>query len=164
VDVIAHTTPRTGAWDEALLSQISRTHAALTPTLALWKWLSCHDRTCAQDTVAASSIGQLRAWIDCGGAVLFGTDLGAIGPDPSEEYALMRAAGMNFRKLLASLTTVPAARFGDATARGQIACGFEADLVAFEGDPERDVGAMANVKYTIRSGKIIYRDSDQALS
>jgi imidazolonepropionase-like amidohydrolase len=147
VDVIAHTTPRTGAWDEALLSQISRTHAA-----------------CAQDTVAASSIGQLRAWIDCGGAVLFGTDLGAIGPDPSEEYALMRAAGMNFRKLLASLTTVPAARFGDATVRGQIAGGFEADLVAFEGDPERDVGAMANVKYTIRSGKIIYRDSDQALS
>ncbi len=164
VDVIAHTTPRAGAWDEALLSQIARTRAALTPTLALWKSFSRHDRLCAQDTVVAASVGQLRAWADCGGAVLFGTDLGAVGPDPSEEYALMAAAGMNFRELLASLTTVPAGRFGDATVLGQIAGGFEADLVAFEGDPESDVRAMADVKYTIRSGKIVYRGSDSALN
>jgi imidazolonepropionase-like amidohydrolase len=76
----------------------------------------------------------------------------------------MAAAGMNFRELLASLTTVPAARFGDATVLGQIAGGFGADLVAFEGDPESDVRAMADVKYTIRSGKIVYRSSDSALN
>jgi imidazolonepropionase-like amidohydrolase len=157
VNVIAHTTPRTGAWDEALLSEIRRTRAALTPTLALWKFFARHDRIRAQDEVVAISAGQLRAWVDCGGAVLFGTDLGAVDPDPSDEYALMAAAGMNFRELLASLTTVPAARFGDATVLGQIAAGFEADLVVFEGDPESDVRALADVKYTIRSGKIIYR-------
>jgi imidazolonepropionase-like amidohydrolase len=159
VDVIAHTTPRTGAWDEAILSEISATRAALTPTLALWKSFSRHDRICAQDEVVAISTGQLRAWVDCGGAVLFGTDLGAVDPDPRQEYVLMAAAGMNFRDMLASLTTVPAARFGDAAVLGQVAVGFEADLIAFEGDPESDVRAMADVKYTIRSGKIIYRDS-----
>ncbi|MGZ5042872.1 MAG: hypothetical protein ACXWBQ_19185 [Usitatibacter sp.] len=33
-------------------------------------------------------------WIAAGGTVLFGTDLGAVDPDPSEEYALMARLGM----------------------------------------------------------------------
>jgi imidazolonepropionase-like amidohydrolase len=100
-----------------------------------------------------TAVGQLRAWVSRGGAVLFGTDLGAVEYDPSEEYVLMAAAGMSFRDILASLTTAPAERFGGM---GRIAKGAAADLVVFQGDPSSDIRSLASVRYTIRSGKIVF--------
>ena len=153
VDVIGHTTPHSGPWDDKLLASIKR--AALTPTLKLWKsWLR-HDRASAQEQITEIAVGQLRAWVAAGGAVLFGTDLGAVDPDPSEEYALMAAAGMSFRQILASLTTAPGERFGRPV--GRITAGLDADLVVVEGDPALDIRALSRVRYTLRGGKILYR-------
>src|SRR5439155_9823153 len=86
VDVIAHTTPQSGPWDDKLLAAIKR--AALTPTLTLWKHYMRHDRLSTQEQMTQTAVGQLRAWIGAGGSVLFGTDLGAVEPDP----AAVRAA------------------------------------------------------------------------
>ena len=119
-----------------------------------------HDRLSAQEKVTNTEIGQLRAWIATGGTVLFGTDLGAVEYDPSEEYALMSEAGMTFRQILASLTTAPAERFGNANKLGRIAAGFQADLAIFHQDPAIDLRALSRVKYTLRAGKIIYRAAD----
>ena len=138
VDVIAHTTPRSGAW------QIDPRGAALTPTLMLWKFFLRHDRASVQEQMVSVAIEQLRTWIDKGGAVLFGTDLGAAEPDPSEEYALMAAAGMSFRDILASLTTTPATRFGGSA---RLAAGAPADIAVFDGDD------FAKVRYTIVDGR-----------
>ena len=33
----------------------------------------------------------------------------------------------------------------------------EADLVVLEGDPARDIAALARVRYTVRQGRIVYR-------
>jgi imidazolonepropionase-like amidohydrolase len=137
-DVIAHTTPRSGAW------QVDPRGAALTPTLMLWKFFLRHDRASVQERMVGVAVEQLRAWIAAGGAVLFGTDLGAAEPDPSEEYALMAAAGMGFRDILASLTTAPAARFGGSA---RLAAGAPADITVFEG---RD---FAKVRHTIIDGR-----------
>jgi len=153
VDVIAHTTPSSGAWDEELLSLSQR--ASLTPTLELWKHYFRHDRLSRQEQIVETAVGQLRAWIAAGGAVLFGNDLGAVEPDPAGEYALMAAAGMGFRQILASLTTTPAERLGGAT--GRIGAGLEADLTVVNGDPAKDVRALANVRYTLRAGKLAWR-------
>jgi imidazolonepropionase-like amidohydrolase len=146
VDVIAHTTPRSGAWDMA------PNGAALTPTLNLWKFFLRHDRASVQTQMVDAAVEQLRAWIGAGGTVLFGTDLGAVDADPSEEYALMAAAGMSFREILASLTTAPAARFGGS---GRIAAGHPADVVVFDRD-------LANVRYTLRGGEIVFRQESSA--
>jgi imidazolonepropionase-like amidohydrolase len=32
-----------------------------------------------------------------------------------------------------------------------------ADVVVLDGDPARDIGALAKVRYTLRDGRIIYR-------
>ncbi len=112
-DVVAHTTPRSGAWDEAILAAVQERRPCLTPTLWLWKYFLRHDRVSTQEHLVETAVGQLRTWIAAGGTVLFGTDLGAVDSDPSEEYALMAEAGMSFRQILASLTTTPAERFGD---------------------------------------------------
>ena len=101
----------------------------------MWKYFTRHDRASAQDSIVRNAIAQLRAWR---GKILFGTDLGAVDPDPSEEYALMAEAGMSFSEILASLTT------------GRVAAGQPADLAVWKDAP-------AAVKYTLRGGKIIYR-------
>jgi imidazolonepropionase-like amidohydrolase len=147
-DVIAHTTPHSGPWDHELLAAMRDGGVALTPTLSLWKWYARHDRRSAQDAIVATELAQLRAWLQRGGTVLFGTDLGAVDPDPREEYELMAQAGMSFAQILESLTTMPAERF--ATTTGRVAAGFEADLVVLGRD-------FADVQYTIRRGKIVFR-------
>ena len=141
VDVIAHTTPRFPS-----PSVPSVVKAALTPTLTLWKYFLRHDRISTQDEIVKTAIAQLRAWP---GDILFGTDLGAVDYDPSEEYALMAQAGMSFAAILTSLTTAPAARFG-AKNSGRIAAGCAADIVAFKDGP-------ADVRYTLRDGRVIYK-------
>jgi imidazolonepropionase-like amidohydrolase len=160
VDIIAHTTPHSGPWDETLLTAMKEHRIALTPTLTLWKYYMRHDRLSAQEQVVNTEVAQLRAWLAAGGEVLFGTDLGAVEYDPSEEYALMAQAGMSFRQILASLTTAPAARFGDAEKVGRVAAGLQADLAVFARDPAANISSLASVKYTLRAGKIIYRAPD----
>lgn len=151
VDVIGHTTPHSGPWDEALLTAMQERRVALTPTLTLWKYYLRHDRISAQEQCVRTMLGQLRAWLACGGTVLFGTDLGAVEYDPTEEYALMAQAGMSFPQILDSLTTAPAARFGESRQLGRIAPGLQADLAVFQNLP------LTAVQYTLRAGKVVYR-------
>ena len=157
VDVIAHTTPQSGPWDETLLATMKEHHAALIPTLWIWKWYARHDRRSAQDKIVNTEVAQLRAWLAAGGSVVFGTDLGAVDSDPSEEYELMAQGGMTFRQILASLTTAPAERFAKSTQLGRVAAGFQADLVVLNGDPSKDIKVLTDVQYTLRDGNIIYR-------
>ncbi len=157
VDVIVHTTPASGPWDDAIVSAMKEHGVALIPTLWIWKYYARHDRVSSQDTTVATELAQVRAWTSAGGTVLFGTDLGATDPDPAEEYVLMARAGMSFRQILATLTTAPAAKFGESKETGRIAVGFQADLAILRGDPAKDIQALTAVKYTLRAGKIIYR-------
>ena len=76
--------------------------------------------------------------------------------DPSDEYALMADAGMTFREILAALTTTPAAIFGEPATTGRIAPGQPADLVVLDGDPSRNVRALADVRYALRDGAVVY--------
>ena len=148
VDVIAHTTPHSGPWDASLIALMKERRAALTPTLTLWKYYARHDRVSVQEQIVNTAISQLRAWVAAGGTVLFGTDLGAVDPEPADEYALMTEAGMTFRQILASLTTAPAERFGQSGSSGRIAPGLQADLVVSKG--------LAAVHHTLHAGKIIW--------
>jgi imidazolonepropionase-like amidohydrolase len=157
VDVIAHTTPASGPWDQTIIGAMKEHSVALTPTLWIWKWYARHDRQSAQDKTVQAEVEQLRAWTTSGGTVLFGTDLGAVDPDPTEEYLLMANAGMSFRQILAALTTAPADRFGKSKQAGRITAGFQADLVVLKNDPSKDIRALTDVQYTLRDGKIIFR-------
>ncbi|HJW93795.1 MAG TPA: amidohydrolase family protein [Thermoanaerobaculia bacterium] len=135
-NVIAHTTPFSDPWDDVVLDR----RVALTPTLALREFYARHDRISTRENVRRASIAQLQQWIAKGGLVLFGTDLGAVDPDPSPEYQLMSEAGMSFEQIVASLTTTPRDFFGIDTG---------ADLTIFK--------RLDDVRYTIRNGRVIYR-------
>ncbi len=160
VDIIAHTTPQSGPWDEAIIVAMLEAKVALIPTLKIWQYQLRHDRASLGDLSARTSTGQLRAWTASGGEVLFGTDVGGMDDyDPSDEYALMAKAGMTFPQILASLTTTPAEKFGESGQVGRITPGLAGDLVVLNGDPLHDVRALADVRYTFRNGKLIYQAS-----
>lgn len=164
VDVIAHTTPHSGSWDEAILTKIGQRPVALTPTLMLWKHAMRHDSVSAQRQVIENAFDQLRAWRASGGTVLFGTDYGAVEADPSDEYALLAASGMSTRDILAALTTNPAEQFGESHVRGCIAAGMSADITILDGEPFQDVRAFALVEATVCRGRLTYARRGERLS
>jgi imidazolonepropionase-like amidohydrolase len=157
-DVVTHTTPQSGPWDDSVLAEMKGARVALIPTLKLWQYELRHERASLADGFVKTAIGQLRAWVTQDGAVLFGTDVGYMSEyDPSEEYVLMAEAGLNVQQILTSLTTAPAERFGVSKELGRISPGYRADVAVLRNDPAKDIRAFAAVQYTLRDGKIIYR-------
>ena len=158
VDVLAHTTPITGPWAASLVERLKSAHVALTPTLTLWH-IEFKDQSPEkfEKGMKDTALPQLRAYSEAGGQILFGTDAGYIPQfDTSEEFLWMSRAGMTFEQILASLTTSPAERFGYSDHTGRIAKAMDADLVILNSDPKQDAAAFSTVRYTIRSGIIIY--------
>jgi imidazolonepropionase-like amidohydrolase len=160
VDVLVHTTPQMGPWNDAVLDELIAARVTLIPTLKLWRYELRHDRESVRDGFAAVGVGQLRAWHERHGAVIFGTDVGYMNDyDPTEEYVLMAQAGLTSADILASLTTEPAGRLGAASRAGRVATGLDGDIVVLAGDPMADVRAFATVRYAIREGRVIYSAS-----
>ena len=160
VDVLAHTTPVTGAWDASLVARMISAHVALTPTLTLWdSEFKTGSREKFEKLMNDTAVPQLRAFSEAGGQVLFGTDVGYTQRfNTTEEFLWMSRAGMTFEQILASLTTSPAERFGYSQHSGRISNGMDADLVVLGADPKQDVTAFSRVRYTIRHGMIIYAE------
>jgi imidazolonepropionase-like amidohydrolase len=158
IDVLVHTAPNAGAWDEEILTLMKKGKVVVIPTLKLWRHELRHERRSNRQRFVQAGVEQLRTWVKAEGKVLFGTDVGYMDDyNPAEEYELMEAAGMDARQILASLTTIPAEQFWEAGRSGRIAKGQAADLVVLEKDPSVDVRYFASVRLTIRDGKVIYK-------
>jgi len=159
VDILAHTTPSDDLWSSSFAERLTAAHMALTPTLTLWD-VEAKKGNASPDEIEkgmSRAAQQLKAFSRAGGQVLFGTDVGYIEKvDTSEEFTWMSRAGITFHKILASLTTNPAQRFGYSTHSGRIAKGMDADLVVLSADPAQSTTAFSQVRYTIRDGKVIY--------
>lgn len=158
-DILAHTTPVDQPWTLALVKRMIAAHMALTPTLTLWDFESRKFNISPAEVEKGmeKAAGQLKAFHDAGGQVLFGTDVGYTDHfDTAEEFVWMSRAGMSFEQILASLTTNPADRFGYSQHSGRIGKGMDADLVVLRDDPQHEVTAFSRVRYTIRHGEIIY--------
>jgi imidazolonepropionase-like amidohydrolase len=159
VDILAHTTPAGSLWSESFVKRLNAAHIALTPTLTLWHVEARKGGVSPEGTekLIDRAIGQLKAFSQSGGQVLFGTDVGYIDQfDTSEEFTSMARAGLSFQQILASLTTNPAQNFGSASHRGRIANGMDADLTVLQADPADDSTAFSKVRYTIVDGKVVY--------
>jgi imidazolonepropionase-like amidohydrolase len=163
VDILAHTFPSEldrRPWDRALPGMMRERGMALVPTLKLWPYELRKLGLPAPvvDAVLGNGQAQLRAFADLGGQVLFGTDVGYMTDyDPTDEYVYMQQAGLSYARILAALTTAPAARFGAAARTGRLAAGLDADVVVLDGHPAEDIRALGRVRATLRGGQIIYR-------
>lgn len=160
VDVLAHTTPTAGPWSAEFAARLVGKGMALTPTFSLFEE-ELQKEGASPEVVKRyldASQQQVAAFVQAGGQLLFGTDVGYIElADTTREYELMAGAGLGWQQILASLTTQPARRFGHAKRKGRIAVGMDADLVVLNSDPADKPTALADVKYTFRAGKVIYQ-------
>lgn len=159
VDILAHTAPDSPEWTPAFVSRLTAARMALIPTLTLFDFearkAAATDRQ--REQWLEKMVGELHAFSEGGGQVLFGTDVGYTDHyDTTMEFELMAKAGLDYRTILASLTTSPAARFNAASHSGRVQAGYDADLVVLDGDPARDVRNFARVRYAIRAGRTIY--------
>jgi imidazolonepropionase-like amidohydrolase len=74
----------------------------------------------AGDSYDRNILAEVRELSQAEGKILFAADAGfRTDCDPTSEYVEMARAGMSFPEILASLTTAPAARFGDSGGRGK---------------------------------------------
>jgi imidazolonepropionase-like amidohydrolase len=147
VDVLAHALDDDRGWNESHVARMKAIRMAMIPTLKLFDGQSFTKYIQAE----------VGTYAKAGGQILFGTDVGYMTDyDTTDEFALMAGAGLDWRAILASLTTAPAERFDETLRRGRVASGLDADLVVLGADPSADVTAFANVRYTIRGGRIVY--------
>ena len=149
VDVLAHTPEDTHGIDEAFLQRMIAQHMTIIPTLKLF----------SRDDEIAKIRGLDYRYHQLGGRLVYGTDTGFLTDyDQGEEFRQLMQAGLGFRDVLAMLTTAPAELFDVGDHAGKVVAGMRGDLTILGEDPvSGDPEAFTNVRYTIRSGKVIWK-------
>lgn len=152
VDVLAHAVDDTRGWNNSYIERMKAAHMWLIPTLSLF----------TGDSNYPNILAEVRDLALAHEKILFGTDVGfRTDYDPTTEYVEMSRAGMTFMQILDSLTTAPAARFGESQRRGQIKAGMDADLVVLGADPQQDIRNLSRVNFTFRKGQVIFSNASQ---
>ncbi len=125
VDILAHVFPSQmkGPWDRNLPAEMAAQNMVLIPTIMLWR-LTLTDLGLPSDIVSRNenaAIAQTRAIHEAGTTILFGTDVGFMQEtNTTNEFRLMQQAGMDYKDILTSLTTAPAARYKLSATDGRI--------------------------------------------
>jgi imidazolonepropionase-like amidohydrolase len=88
-----------------------------------------------------------------------GTDAvaGAHGQNAREIITRVRQGGQSPMDAIVGATSLAAASIGLANQIGALATGFQADLVAVEGNPLEDINALRRVSFVMRAGRIYRR-------
>jgi imidazolonepropionase-like amidohydrolase len=85
--------------------------------------------------------------------IVFGTDAVALAHGRNADELICRvAAGQSSMDAIVSATSAGAAALGLGDRIGSIAAGYEADLIAVDGDPSRDIAATQRVVFVMRGG------------
>ena len=97
-----------------------------------------------------------RAIATPGLKVAFGTDAVALahGQNARELQCRVQKGGQKPMDAIVSATSLTARSLGLGDRLGAIAPGLEADLIAVEGDPLRDVGVLGHMAFVMRHGTV----------
>jgi len=88
--------------------------------------------------------------------LVMGTDAvaGAHGLNADELIARVREGGQKPMDAIVSATSLAAKSMNLETTIGSLAPGMEADLIAVDGDPSKDITALKRVVFVMKSGKV----------
>ena len=88
--------------------------------------------------------------------IVFGTDAvaGAHGRNVEELIYRVQKGGQDPKAAISSVTSVSAESLGMSDKIGTIAPGMEADLIAVDGDPTKDIAALRRVVFVMKGGKV----------
>ena len=88
--------------------------------------------------------------------VVFGTDAvaGAHGRNAEELVCRVRDGGQDLMRAVTSATSLSAEAMGLGAEIGAIAPGLQADMIAVDGDPTKDVTALSRVVFVMKAGRV----------
>jgi imidazolonepropionase-like amidohydrolase len=87
--------------------------------------------------------------------VIFGTDAVALAHGRNADELLCRVrAGQSPMDAITSATSITARALGLGDRIGAIAPGLDADIVAVDGDPSKDIMALRRVRFVMRGGVV----------
>jgi len=151
VDELAHMLMADEKIPDELIAQMVAGKVAVSSTLM---FREAHDYATAIDNSAR--------FLDQGGLLLYGTDIGnggatplITGPTPGvevREFIALTQAGMTPRQALISATRAAASWLGVERV-GQVTAGFQADLLLVRGAPHVDVKHVGNIEQVWRAGE-----------
>jgi imidazolonepropionase-like amidohydrolase len=98
-----------------------------------------------------------RAALESGVTILNGSDVGVFTHgDNARELELMVDYGMPTVAALKSATSTAARVLHMEDQIGQVKPGLFADLVAFEGDPTKEISALRHVRMVMKAGVVYH--------
>jgi imidazolonepropionase-like amidohydrolase len=128
-------------------------HVALCPTLTAGAgpWPPSGPDSPAVTRKKAS----FKAARDAGVTILNGSDVGTFPHgDNARELEAMVMYGMPLVEALKSATSTAARVLHMESQIGQVKTGLFADLVAFDGDPTKDIAALRRVRFVMKAGTV----------
>jgi imidazolonepropionase-like amidohydrolase len=92
--------------------------------------------------------------------VLYGTDAvaGAEGRNAEDLVCRVREAGEAPMHAIVAATSLNAEALGLGDRIGAVAEGYEADLIATDGDPSQDITAVRRVSFVMKGGTVVRND------
>ena len=92
--------------------------------------------------------------------IVFGTDAvaGAHGRNAEEFIDRVRDGGIDPMAAMVSANSLGAEAMGLANQIGSIAVGLEADIIALDGDPLKDITAVRRVVFVMKGG-VVYKNA-----
>jgi imidazolonepropionase-like amidohydrolase len=134
---------------------------ALVPTIAVYEELAVERGNAAEWRRVVLPVMQdnLRRFIAAGGMLALGDDYGNPGVPlgmPMPEIRHWLAAGLTPMQVIAAATQGGAAVCGLAGEVGSLRVGMAADILAVEGDPLADMGALERPALVLRGGRVAY--------
>jgi imidazolonepropionase-like amidohydrolase len=133
---------------------------ALCPTLAaaeaMSKYRGWQPGTKPEPPVVVAVRDAFRQAREAGVTIVNGSDMGVFAHgDGARELELLVDHGMKPAEALRAATSVAAKAMHRGDKLGAIKAGLLADLVAVDGDPTKEIGAVRKVKFVMLGGEIV---------
>ena len=95
--------------------------------------------------------------------IVYGTDAvaGAHGRNVEEAVVRVSQGGQAPMDAVVSMTSLSAESLGLQTTIGSVAPGFQADLIAVDGDPMADITALRRVVFVMKGGRVYKHESPE---
>jgi imidazolonepropionase-like amidohydrolase len=96
--------------------------------------------------------------------IVFGTDAvaGAHGRNAEELVCRVQEGGQRAMDAITSATSLAAEAMGLGGELGRVAAGYDADLIAVDGNPATDIIALKRVRFVMKGGKVYLADGVKA--